>query len=256
VELLPAVPTDPDTPTPTVTVNQTDTTAPRPIPLDTHRCVRTLADGRQLALDRQRGTATFFGPPLTTDLLAHPYLGPIATTFNRWAGRETFHAGAFVMAGRAWAVLGPRTAGKSTLLAALANHGVPIISDDILVTDAGHAYAGPRCIDLRQPIPDNTLRTRPVREQTRLRITLPPTPTRVPLGGWLFLHWGNTFTMTNISAPRLLTRLAGHRSWKHLPTDPAAMLAIAALPAWDLTRPRDLSALDLTCQLLATTLDR
>jgi hypothetical protein len=153
-ELAPTAVTGPDLPMITVTVSQTDSVAaPSPVPLDADRCVRTLADGRHLALDRRQGVATFFGSPLTADLLAHPYLGPVATTFNRWAGREAFHAGAFVVAARAWVVVVPRSAGKSTLLAALAGHGVPVVSDDILVTEAARAFTGPRCIDLRQPIP-------------------------------------------------------------------------------------------------------
>ncbi|GAB3935843.1 hypothetical protein GCM10027614_11390 [Micromonospora vulcania] len=106
---------------PVVLVRQvTDQPPPPPVPLDNWRGTRVLADGRTLAVDRLRGTATFYGPPLTPDVLAHPYLAPVATTVNRWAGRETFHSGAFVLDGRAWAVLGPRTAGKSSLLAALA----------------------------------------------------------------------------------------------------------------------------------------
>jgi len=252
---LPSVPeADSGAPGTTVTVRQSDTTAPRPILLDGDRGVRVLADGRHLALDRHRGTATFFGPLLTVDLLAHPYLGPIATTFNRWAGREAFHGGAFVLAEKAWAVLGPRTAGKSSLLAALASHAVPIVADDILVVDASHAYAGPRCVDLRQPIPGTPLDARPVRGETRLRIALPPISTRMPIGGWLFLHWGDDLKMTPIGAPELLGRLAARRSWPHLPSDPATTLALATLPAWDLVRPRDWAVLGRTRRLLDSVL--
>jgi len=233
-----------------VTVRQAETLAPSAVALDANRCVRVLADGRRLALDRRRRTATFFGAPLTGDLLAHPYLAPIATTFNRWAGREAFHGGAFVMAEKAWAVLGPRTAGKSSLLAALAGRNVPVLSDDILVADAFGAYAGPRCVDLRHPIPGREMDARPVREKTRLRVTLPAIPVRMPLGGWIFLHWGDQLELTSVRAPELLARLAARRSWPQLPSDPATTLAIATLPAWDLTRPRDWGALDQTCRML------
>jgi hypothetical protein len=234
----------------TVTIRQTEAIAPCPQALDANRGVRVLSDGRLLALDRRQGSATFFGAPLTGDLLAHPYLGPVATTFNRWAGREAFHGGAFVKADRVWAVLGPRTAGKSSLLAVLASQAVPVLADDILVTDQSGAFAGPRCVDLRHPIPGKALDTRPVRARTRLRLALPPIPGRLPLGGWLFLRWGDGLMLTPVGAPELLARLAARRSWPQLPSDPATMLAIAAVPAWDLTRPRDWRALDDTCQLL------
>jgi hypothetical protein len=250
VDELPSAPVGRSVARKVVTVRQADTVAPPPVALDERRCVRLLPDGRHLALDRRRGTATFFGPPLTEDLLAHPYLGPIATTFNRWAGREAFHGGAFVKGDRAWAVLGPRTAGKSSLLAALASQDVPVLSDDILVVDGSGAYAGPRCVDLRHPIPGRSLDTKPVRNTTRLRLRLPPIPLRLPLGGWLFLRWGDELTMTSVGAAELLGRLAARRSWPQLPSDPAATLAIATLPAWDLTRPRDWNALGETCRLL------
>ncbi|MFF0152999.1 hypothetical protein [Micromonospora sp. NPDC005203] len=238
---------------PAVRVRQLDQPAPPPVPLDGRQGTRILADGRTLALDRLRGTATFYGPPLTPDVLAHPYLAPVATTLNRWVGRETFHSGAFVLAGRAWAVLGPRTAGKSSLVAALAARGVPILTDDILVVDRADALAGPRCVDLRQPVPGVALPARAVRGGERLRVALPPITSRVPLGGWFFLRWGAAVTRTRLPGASLLARLAGLRSFGQLPSDAAALLSIAALPAWELTRPRDWAALDDTHRLLVDT---
>ncbi|MFJ6197295.1 hypothetical protein [Micromonospora sp. NPDC092111] len=239
---------------PSVFVRQTTAEAPPLVRTDLDGGVRVLADGRTLAVDRRRGTATFHGPPLAPDVLAHPYLAPVATIFNRWAGRETFHSGAFVHAGRAWAVLGPRTAGKSSLLTALAARDVPVVADDILVVDGTDVYAGPRCIDLRQPVPGAALPTRTARAGDRLRVGLPPIAARTPLGGWLFLGWGPTPAMTRVTGPDLLARLAGCRSWHHLPTDPTALLSLAALPAWDLARPRDWTALGPTLRLVAETL--
>ncbi|AVT39503.1 nucleotidyltransferase family protein [Plantactinospora sp. BB1] len=251
-ELGPARECRPDAPA--VRVGQAAGPPPGPLPLDGRRGVRVLADGRHLALDRDRGRATFYGPPLAADLLAHPYLGAVATVFNRWAGREAFHAGAFVLGGRAWALLGPRTAGKSSLLAALAAARVPVLTDDILVVDGTTGYAGPRCLDLRRPVPGLRLDCRPARRDSRSRVLLPPVPARVPLGGWLFLSWGEALGMTPLGAPELLARLACRRSWRNLPSDPATMLALATLPAWDLVRPPDWRLLDATCRLLTLTL--
>ncbi|MEU7586563.1 hypothetical protein AB0A95_09715 [Micromonospora sp. NPDC049230] len=238
---------------PAVRVDQLDVPPPPPVPLDDRRSTRILADGRTLSVDRLRGTATFYGPPLAPDVLAHPYLAPVATTVNRWAGRETFHSGAFVLAGRAWAVLGPRTAGKSSLLAALAARDVSVLTDDILVVDGVDAFAGPRCVDLRHPVPGVALPARGVRAGDRLRVGLPPIAPHVPLGGWLFPRWGDAVTLTRLPAAALLARLASRRSFGQLPSDPGALLSLAALPAWELTRPRDWAALDDTYRLVVDT---
>ncbi|PZF87078.1 hypothetical protein C1I93_26760 [Micromonospora endophytica] len=216
---------------------------PAVVPVDGERGVRSLSDGRTLALCRRSATATFYGDPLAPDVLAHPYLSPVATVFNRWAGREVFHSGAFVQDGRAFALLGTRTAGKSSLLAALAAGGVPIVADDIMVVDGDKVYPGPRCIDLREPVPSVRRPGQAVRARTRTRVGVAPVPPRLPLGGWIFLRWGPDLTIRPVSAARLLTRLAAVRFWPQLRTDPATMLTIAARPAWDLTRPRDWSLL-------------
>src|SRR6478735_2842357 len=160
------------------TINRSAGAAPAEHPMDPRGGVLVLADGRTLRLERAAGRATFYGPPLSPDMIAHPYLGPIAVGFNRWAGREVFHAGAFVAAGRAFMVLGPRTAGKSTLMAAIAATGAPVLADDLAVTDGEVVFAGPRSIDLREPIPSNMLvaplpELRLARDCTRWRVPLP-----------------------------------------------------------------------------------
>ncbi|WP_320064771.1 hypothetical protein [Micromonospora sp. RTGN7] len=233
-----------------VTVRQRHTPPPDPVPLGANRVVRLLTDGRTLDLDRRRGTATFYGPPLAPDVLAHPYLAPVAVTLNRWAGRETFHAGAFVHHGQAWVVHGGRTAGKSTLLAALATRDVSVLADDIVVLDGTDVLAGPRCVDLREPLPGGRLPTRPVRDATRLRIALPAVAPRLPLGGWLFLRWGDGPALAPVGPTELLARLAARRSLPELPSAPTGLLELAGLPGYDLTRPRDWAALDATHRLL------
>jgi len=221
---------------------------PDPYQLDGERSVRQLPDGRCLQLERAAGRATFFGPPLSPDLLAHPYLGPVAVAFNRWAGREVFHAGAFVAAGRAWILAGPRTAGKSTLTAALAAAGVPILADDLVVTDGTRVYAGPRSVDLRQPwTPGATVGAvppvRPSRLGTRWRMALPATSPWWPIGGWFFLHWADRPALEPVGPSQLLGRLAASRYLRQLPSDPTRILSLASRPAWDLRRPRDWAAL-------------
>src|SRR5581483_4714078 len=102
-------------------------------------------------LVREPASATFrTRDALDGRALLHPYLGAAASVAAAWHGRESLHAGAFVHRGRAWGVLGERTAGKSSLLAVLHELGRPIVADDILVLDGLAALAAPRSVDLRR----------------------------------------------------------------------------------------------------------
>jgi hypothetical protein len=173
------------------------------------RATLDLPEGRQLLLDQDERTATFTGLRLSHDELVHPYLGAAACIFNRWAGREVYHAGAFIYGSLAWAVVGAREAGKSSLLAALASRRVPVLADDLVVTDGLQVFCGPRAIDLRRP---PVLATGPVtlaRGASRWRLALPPLPGAAPLGGWIYLHWCDEVTMASVPVGILGARLTG-----------------------------------------------
>jgi len=252
-----------DRPAGGIPVQVSESTGPAPAlrALDAQRNIRQLTTGHVLDLDRQRSRATFFGPHISPDQLAHPYLGPVAITFNRWAGREVFHAAAFVNEGRAWVLIGPRTAGKSTLVAALAASGVTVLADDIVVIDGGRVFAGPRSIDLRQPIPgfaptDSYPAAQPARLGTRTRIALPPTESNWPLGGWFFLGWSDTPSMKQVSIVSLLHRLTISRCTPALPSDPSQLLSLAGHPGWELRRRKQWSQLPPTVDALLMTTSR
>jgi hypothetical protein len=243
-----------------ITVRQTPEPPPAPREPDARGAVRVLADGRTLVLDRPTSTATFHGPPIPVDMLAHPYLSAVAVPVNRWLGRETFHSGSFLHGGRAYLLLGPRTAGKSTLLAALADRGVPIIADDIAVTDGTVVFAGPRSIDLREPVPVHPdvdeatgVPGRPSRGGSRTRLDVPAVPRAVPLGGWVFLGWADDCTICRMPRIDLLHSLARWRGQPGMPSDPAVLLRLSEAPAWTFDRPRNWSRLhpDLTVLLRA-----
>jgi hypothetical protein len=227
---------------------------PEPARVGIDEAVLDLPESRQLLLHRDRGTATFTGPPLSQDELVHPYLGAAASVFSRWAGREVYHAGAFVCGGRAWAVVGAREAGKSSLLAALAARRLPVLSDDLLVTDGDHAFCGPRTIDLRRPLPGAVAPLTRVRGASRWRLSLPPVPGAVPLGGWIYLSWRMEVAMSAVPASDLLARLAARRSWSGLPSDPQTLLALAGRPGWDLGRPANWARMDQAVDLMLQTL--
>src|SRR4051812_5487406 len=117
---------------------------------ETHAVLR-LRTGGGLTLDRERGIARYCVPRrLSSDEILHPFLAPAAAVFAHWAGRLSFHAGAFVSNGGVWGVVGPREAGKSSVLAWLALNGHEVFTDDVLVLEGRTAFSGPRAIDLRQ----------------------------------------------------------------------------------------------------------
>ena len=84
------------------------------------------------------------GAPAEQLELIHPYLAPVAAVAGYWFDRESFHAGAFVLGDGAWAVIGGREAGKSTLLASLALRGITVLSDDMLILDGDIPFPGPQ----------------------------------------------------------------------------------------------------------------
>jgi hypothetical protein len=211
--------------------------------------VIVLGPERSLLLEREGGRAVFTGVPPPPDEIVHPLMGPVGTVFGRWAGREAFHGGAFIGGGRAWIVLGAREAGKSTLLAALAGRGIDVLSDDVVVTDGHVVYAGPRCVDLRQAVPRGIPGVELVRAGRRHRAPLPHVPPAAPLGGWIELRWGPGPEMRPVPTSAWLPELARRRAWRHLPSDPARFLDLAARPAWRLTRPPDWM-LDATVEVL------
>jgi hypothetical protein len=222
--------------------------------LDATRAVLSLPERRQLVADRRQSTAIFTGPALSPDELLHPYLGSVASIFHRWAGHEVYHAGAFVCDGLAWAIVGRREAGKSSLLAVLAARGWPVVADDLVITDGGVVWSGPRSVDLRMPVPASTTPLTLARQASRLRMSLTPAPTQIQLGGWIFLQWADQVSMPGVAAATLLPRLARQRTWQALATDPQVLLALSSLPAWDLHRPADWTRMDESVDLLLNTL--
>lgn len=205
--------------------------------------------GWRLALDLEASTATVCGVGLNSPEIVHPGLSPVATLFARWHGRGAFHAGGFVAGEHAWGVVGEREAGKTTLLAALAARDVPIVADDLLVTDSERVFAGPRCLDLRDHLPDG-LPTVPVRGGHRQRLPLATVAPTVPFAGWVFLGWGDEVTLRPVTAADRLRALAPARMWTLVGDDRRHFLHAASLPCWRLTRPRRREGIQRTAAIL------
>ncbi|MEA2423215.1 MAG: hypothetical protein QOF55_2314 [Thermoleophilaceae bacterium] len=203
------------------------------------------AAGGHVVVDRRAGVASFRGAdPPTSDEIVHPGLGMLGALYAQWApGRMAFHAGAFINGERAWAVVGKRHDGKSTLMAALALAGVPVLGDDTLVLDGVRCLSGVRCVDLRPDapaqlgVPDNVFT---VRRGARERLLLDGQAREAPLAGWFFLRWADEVAIRVLETPERIARIASCQGWhRRGVTDPERLLDLAALPAWELSRPRD-----------------
>jgi hypothetical protein len=213
-----------------------------------------LRAGGRVTLDRGRGVARYSVPrPLSSDELVHPYLSPAAAVVAHWMRRLAFHAGAFAGPGGTWALAGDREAGKSSILAWLALNGHDVVADDVLVLRNGTAYAGPRSIDLREGAAEHFGAGKAlgvVGTRHRWRLALPPIEPELPFRGWIFLGWGERLEPVRLGASECLKRLMGQLALRIPAADPAYLLELATLPAWELRRPRDWRLLDQTGEWL------
>jgi hypothetical protein len=196
----------------------------------------------EIALDREHGTATFVLPHrVGTAELVHPLLAPAAAVMAYWLDRESFHASGFVASDGIWGVVGDRGSGKSTTVARLALDGVGIACDDLLVVEGLSALAGPRSVDLRREAAERLGTGEPLgvvgaRERWRLRVGA--VPSSLPLKGWIFLEWGDRVEALQVAPHERLMRLHANRGVNLPPRSPAVLLELAALPSWELRRPR------------------
>jgi hypothetical protein len=207
------------------------------------RALVNLLPRGQVLVDRATATSTLLLPePPSPHAWVHPYLSSTAVVAARWAGRQSFHAGCFVLDGCAWGVIGERNAGKSSALAWMASHGLAVVCDDILVLDRDRALAGPRCLDLRQSAAEHFgLGTYigQVGSRERWRAPLPPVSPSYPFKGWVAPNWGNEVAFAGLSATVRMALLLEHRGLlTPEPNDPA-WLSLLAKPMVKLVRPRD-----------------
>ena len=176
------------------------------------------------------------------EALIHPYLGAAASVVARWHGRESFHAGAFLHGSGSWVVLGPRTAGKSSLLASLHSLGCGIVADDVVVVEEGTCFAAPRTLDLRLEAAERLGLGVPlgrVGARERWRVELGPVPPRTPLRGFVYLEWAETLGVDPVLGHERLAGLGAHLTIPGTPVDASAFFELASLPSVRFRRPRD-----------------
>jgi hypothetical protein len=220
---------------------------PGPEHVDDDRAELRLRSGGRVLIDRNAGRASFQIPhPVRPDELVHPYLAPAAAVIGRWLGRESVHAGAVAVDGRALGVVGTRGAGKSSTLAWWALRGGEVLCDDLLVVDGRRTFAGPRSIDLREDAAarlgaGEAIGVTGARERWRLRLA--PTAGGHVLAGFVFLAWGDTVSVRPLGVGERLERLVPERGIRLEPARPDAVLDLAMLPAWEISRPRSWESL-------------
>jgi hypothetical protein len=181
--------------------------------------------------------------------IAHPFLGSTAVVVADWLGLQSFHAGAFVTDRGAWAILGYKGAGKSSMLAALSRMGVPILTDDLLVIgEELQGFAGPRCIDLRRETASALslgVHLGVVGTRERWRIQLDPIAAELPLAGWICLDWGEPgiLPVPTHERIRILHQSVALRVEQHDPGILTRLMDLFALPMVRVRRRKSMATL-------------
>jgi hypothetical protein len=213
-----------------------------------------------VVIDRARRISTLYSDAApSVASLVHPHVGSTAAVHAYWSGLDAFHAGCFVRAGRVWAVLGDRTAGKSSTLAWLLRDGGAVFADDMLVLSHGTALAGPRCLDLRHEAAERFTMGEDigmVGTRRRWRVPLGAVPPELPFAGWVVLRWSASAKAAVSPAPvadrlRLLVMAQAVRASR----PGAAWLDLLAAPMLIFERPRQWAPMDEAMQLLLTSVD-
>lgn len=208
----------------------------------------SLVDGWASLVRAPAQAAFTFRRVMSEGEIAHPYLTRVAAAYTYWLRRESFHAGAFVANGKAWAVAADRDGGKSSTLAGLARAGHLVMVDDLVVVESGKVLAGPRSIDLREGASEYLSMGDSMGihgGRARFRHRLEAVPPEVELAGWIFLAWGEEVEVVTLSPFERLKRLMDQRMIKGTDQlEPAGLLGLAALPGMELRRPRSFDRFD------------
>ena len=107
-------------------------------------------------------------------------------------------------------------------------------------------FAGPRSIDLRTEAANELgageyLGLIGTRERWRLR--LGPVASELPLRGWIHLGWADRFVSEAVAPFDRVETLGRQRTLNFIgPSHGPALLELAALPAWRVSRPHGLDS--------------
>lgn len=215
--------------------------------LDEDRCTLLLFGATSIEIDRPAQRMTLSMPESEpTGGVLHPGTTLATMVLAHWRGALNLHAGAVLLHGRVWGLLGHKGAGKSTTLAALDHAGHPVLADDMLVFDGPDVLVGPRFVDLREtaaPHFPSALDCGRMGMRRRFRMPLQPAPLRAPFAGWILPDWADEVTVTSVPPVDRLATLEPLLNIRRPPKDPFALLDAMARPLLRITRPRSFEAL-------------
>ena len=176
-------------------------------------------------------------------------------------GRETFHASAVEIGGRAVAFVGATGAGKTSLAVQLVARGAGFVTDDVLALslegDMVRAHPGAGIASVRRAERDAMPRDRwaalgdVLGESEKTYVALPRAPDDLPLGALYFLARGDSSEPETLPAldPRLLlasTFVLGVQTPERLRTQLDVCAAVASdVPAFRLPVAPGVGAADL-----------
>ena len=175
-------------------------------------------------------------PPATLEDTATYLAGPVIGFVLRLRGRLALHASAVCMGAGAVALVGRHGAGKSTIAAALAKRGHPVVTDDVLhLSQAGSGWVAHPFAEHLRLWPDGAMlalggdadlpRLTPTWDKRRLEVGtrgIRGTPGPVPLIATLLLDAGNPTAdqphLQSVSRAEAFVQLAANSSCSHLLT--------------------------------------
>ena len=201
-----------------------------------------LLGGARLRMTRLEPHANFSGPrnPPAADLL-HPWLAPAAALWWHWEGALPIHAGAWQAGAGAVLLLAAKEGGKTTTLAWLADHGHPVVADDLAVVRDGWVLPGPRLLDVRPgpldataPVPGHPR----VRAGERVRLNPAGPAAELAVVGIVALAWATETSLQPVPPSERLKVLAGQRMVPSLCPPARGLLDLLAVPMMILRRPR------------------
>ena len=126
----------------------------------------------------------------------------------------------------------------------LAQRGVPIVADDVVILDReDRALAGPRFVDLRAEAAERLSAGESigvVGTRERFRMPVGQAPAAAPLRGFVVLGWSeeDAPAVSPVAAARRLEQLFANRITRLEPADGRPLLDLTTLPMLELRRPR------------------
>jgi hypothetical protein len=213
------------------------------------------------------------------DLIGY-LLGPVIGCVLRLRGVTCLHAGVIRVASRAIAITGPKGVGKSTVIAALADRGYPVLSDDLapLIPRGDDFYVPPGYPRLRLwpatidmisgLVPTALPRVSSLREKRYLDLGLEGTASRwrfhsdpCPLGAICLLsgrHEGAGLSIEALRQAESLVQLSQNTYAGYLLTSPARAREfevlgrlVARAPVSRIECPEGLDSIPMVCDAIA-----